>query len=145
VLDFAAALLDACAHSLPSAVVVRVGLASNADRGDEHWAVVEANMAWFSTRYAADPSPVLDVVVRSAGPRQRLTPGEQTFTRPPTPSGNGPRQPTWTRSGQGKRERRCLEARSSARSSAGTSRVVTLRNARPAAVADVSVASRRLR
>jgi ATP-grasp domain, R2K clade family 2 len=49
VLDIAAALLDACADSLPSAVVVRVGLASNADRGDEHWAVVEANMAWFST------------------------------------------------------------------------------------------------
>jgi hypothetical protein len=31
VLDFAASLLDACADSLPSAVVVDVGLASNAD------------------------------------------------------------------------------------------------------------------
>ncbi len=86
-LDIAAALLDACADSLPRAVVVRVGLASNADRGDEHWALVEANMAWFSTCYAADPGPVLDVVLRSAEPRQRLTPGEQTLTRPPTPSG----------------------------------------------------------
>ncbi|SCL29253.1 ATP-grasp domain-containing protein [Micromonospora inyonensis] len=66
VLDFAAGLLDACADSLPNAVVVDVGLASNADRGDEHWAVVEANMAWFSTSYAADPNRVLDVVLRAA-------------------------------------------------------------------------------
>jgi hypothetical protein len=34
-------LLNMCADSLPSAVVVDVGLAGNADRGDEHWAVVE--------------------------------------------------------------------------------------------------------
>ncbi|SCL29150.1 protein of unknown function [Micromonospora pallida] len=85
VLDFAAGLLDACADSLPSAVVVDVGLASNADRGDEHWAVVEANMAWFSTSYAANPDQVLDVVLRAAGPRHRLTLRDQAFTRPPTP------------------------------------------------------------
>jgi hypothetical protein len=71
-------------------------------------------MAWFSTRYAADPSPVLDVVLRSAGPRQRLTPGEQTFTRPPTPSG---KRSTATDM-DALRENgfcRCLDARSSAR------------------------------
>ncbi|MGC5021297.1 ATP-grasp domain-containing protein [Micromonospora sp. DT47] len=87
VLDFAAGLLDACADSLPSAVVVDVGLASNADRGDEHWAVVEANMAWFSTSYAANPDQVLDVVLRAAGPCHRLAPRDQAFTRPPTPAG----------------------------------------------------------
>ncbi|MEU5948692.1 ATP-grasp domain-containing protein [Micromonospora sp. NPDC047465] len=87
VLDFAVSLLDACADSLPSAVVVDVGLASNADRGDEHWAVVEANMAWFSTSYAANPDQVLDVVLRAAGPRHRLAPRDHAFTRPPTPFG----------------------------------------------------------
>ncbi|MGC5322394.1 ATP-grasp domain-containing protein [Micromonospora arida] len=84
VLDFAASLLGACAASLPSAVVVDVGLASNADRGDEHWAVVEANMAWFSASYAANPDRVLDVVLRAAGPRDRLTPRDHAFTGPPT-------------------------------------------------------------
>lgn len=82
VLDFADSLLDTCADSLPSAVVVDVGLASNADRGDEHWAVVEANMAWFSTSYAAIPDQVLDVVLRAAGPRHRLALHDQAFTTP---------------------------------------------------------------
>ncbi|GAA3207168.1 ATP-grasp domain-containing protein [Dactylosporangium siamense] len=81
VLDFAARLLDDCAGSLPSAVVVDVGLASDADRGDEHWAVVEANMAWFSTSYAADPDRVLDVVLRAAGPRHRLAPHDLAYIR----------------------------------------------------------------
>ncbi|MER7334609.1 MULTISPECIES: ATP-grasp domain-containing protein [unclassified Micromonospora] len=93
VLEFAASLLDACADRLPSAVVVDVGLASNADRGDEHWAVVEANMAWFSTSYAANPDHVLDVVLRAAGPRDRLTSHDKAFTRPPTPAGQQPRRP----------------------------------------------------
>jgi hypothetical protein len=87
VLDFAASLLDARADSLPSAVVVDVGLASNADRGDEHWTVVKANMAWFSTRHAANPDQVLNVVLRAAGPRDRLTPRDHAFTRPPIPFG----------------------------------------------------------
>jgi hypothetical protein len=71
--DFAATLLGAVAGTLPSAVVIDVGLACDADRGDEHWAVVEANMAWFSSSYAADPARVLDVVRRAAGPRDRLS------------------------------------------------------------------------
>lgn len=82
VLDFAADLLDTCAGSLPSAVVVDVGLAGDADRGEEHWAVVEANMAWFSTSYAADPDRVLDVVLRAAGPRDRMSPRDRAFHRP---------------------------------------------------------------
>ncbi|MEV0457386.1 ATP-grasp domain-containing protein [Catellatospora methionotrophica] len=82
VLAFAAELLDACAESLPSAVVVDVGLVSDPDRAEEHWAVVEANMAWFSSSYAADPDRVLDVVRRAAGPCDRLTPRDQAFIRP---------------------------------------------------------------
>ncbi|MET8833575.1 hypothetical protein ABZV78_06640 [Micromonospora sp. NPDC004540] len=49
--------------------------------------VVEANMAWFSTSYAANPDQVLDVVLRAAGPRHRLAPRDHAFTRPPTPFG----------------------------------------------------------
>ncbi|MEU7824198.1 ATP-grasp domain-containing protein [Catellatospora sp. NPDC049133] len=82
VLDFAAGLLDAHADSLPSAVVVDVGLAGDADRGEEHWAVVEANMAWFSSSYAADPDRVLDVVLRAAGPDARVAAWDRPFQRP---------------------------------------------------------------
>ncbi|MFG3701739.1 aspartyl/asparaginyl beta-hydroxylase domain-containing protein [Micromonospora sp. NPDC047620] len=89
-LDFAASLLDVRADSLPSAVVV--GLASNTNRGDEHWTVVKANMAWFSTSHAANPDQVLNVVLRAAGARHRLTPRDHAFTRPP-PLGE---QPTMT-------------------------------------------------
>jgi hypothetical protein len=84
VLGFAADLLESHADSLPSAVVIDVGLAADADRGTEHWAVVEANMAWFSTCYAADPDRVLDVVFRSAGPRDRVARHDQAFLRTPT-------------------------------------------------------------
>jgi hypothetical protein len=82
VLGFGAVLLNSCADSLPSAVVVDVGLTSDPDRGDEHWAVVEANMAWFSMSYAADPNRVLDVVLRSAGPRHRLADRDRAFASP---------------------------------------------------------------
>ncbi|GAA3276707.1 ATP-grasp domain-containing protein [Dactylosporangium vinaceum] len=82
VLAFAGELLAACAGSLPSAVVVDVGLAADPDRGDERWAVVEANMAWFSTCYAADPDRVLDVVLRAAGPRHRAAARDHAFVRP---------------------------------------------------------------
>jgi hypothetical protein len=83
VLDFAAGLLDACADTLPSAVVVDVGLASNADTGEERWTVVEANMAWFCTGYAADPDRLLDVVLRAAGPRHRMTARDRAFAQSP--------------------------------------------------------------
>ncbi|MFB7241013.1 hypothetical protein ACFCYX_00915 [Streptomyces populi] len=42
--------------SLPSAVVVDVGLGQDPDTGGERWAVVEANMPWSAHGYAADPT-----------------------------------------------------------------------------------------
>lgn len=67
---FADRLLTAERHSLPSAVTVDVGLVQDPDRGGrEQWAVVEANMPWFSHSYAARAENVLDVVLRAAGPR----------------------------------------------------------------------------
>lgn len=82
VLDFAADLLGACGDTLPSAVVVDVGLVTAARPGDaEGWAVVEANMAWFSNCYAADPDRALDVVLRSAGPRARTAGRDRPFCR----------------------------------------------------------------
>ncbi|MFF3242763.1 hypothetical protein ACFYWY_03275 [Streptomyces sp. NPDC002870] len=47
----------------------------------EEWAVVEANMAWFSTCYAADPDRALDVVLRSAGPRAQVAERDRPFRR----------------------------------------------------------------
>ncbi|MEU7283431.1 ATP-grasp domain-containing protein [Streptomyces sp. NPDC045431] len=83
VLDFAAGLLAACGDTLPSAVVVDVGLVTAPDPGGaEGWAVVEANMAWFSNCYAADPDRVLDVVLRSAGPRTRLAASDRAWVKP---------------------------------------------------------------
>ncbi|AEW97407.1 MULTISPECIES: ATP-grasp domain-containing protein [Streptomycetaceae] len=77
---FARRLLDACGGTLPSAVVVDVGLMRRPDGGEPRWAVVEANMAWFSNAYAADPERVLDVVLRAAGPRHRVEPRDLAFT-----------------------------------------------------------------
>jgi hypothetical protein len=66
---FAAMLTRRLRYSLPSAVVVDVGLGCGPDdAGRERWVVVEANMAWFVHCYAADPDRVLEVVLRSAGP-----------------------------------------------------------------------------
>ncbi|MFG3509598.1 ATP-grasp domain-containing protein [Streptomyces sp. NPDC047821] len=82
VLDFAAGLLGAHGDTLPSAVVVDVGLVTASEPGGaEGWAVVEANMAWFSNSYAADPDGALDVVLRSAGPRARLAARDRPFDR----------------------------------------------------------------
>ncbi len=44
-------------------------------------AVVEANMAWFSSVYACDPSLALDVVLRAAGPNSRLRDRDRRFVR----------------------------------------------------------------
>jgi hypothetical protein len=43
--------------------------------------VVEADMAWFSSGYAADPDRFLDFVLRAAGPRHRMTPRDRPFIR----------------------------------------------------------------
>ncbi|MFF5974866.1 ATP-grasp domain-containing protein [Streptomyces sp. NPDC012769] len=75
-LRFGAQLLAAAGGTLPSAVVVDVGLTEEAG-----WAVVEANMAWFAHCYAADPADVLDVVLRAAGPRGRVGERDRSFLR----------------------------------------------------------------
>ncbi|MCX5406136.1 ATP-grasp domain-containing protein [Streptomyces sp. NBC_00335] len=72
---FAARLLAAADDTLPSAVTVDVGFAGGTV------VVVEANMAWFSNCYAADPGRVLDVVLRSAGPRERVSEADRRFVR----------------------------------------------------------------
>lgn len=69
VLAFVDDLLDDQADQLPSAVVIDVAWVEHPRRG---WAVVEANMAWFSSHYAGDPGRVLDVVLRAAGPRDAV-------------------------------------------------------------------------
>jgi hypothetical protein len=81
VLEFAADLLDDQRPELPSAVTVDVGWAVNADTAEEGWAVIEANMAWFSNIYAADPDRALDVVMKSAGPRSRTAASDWQFVR----------------------------------------------------------------
>ncbi|MFD9123458.1 ATP-grasp domain-containing protein [Kitasatospora sp. NPDC059571] len=74
-------LIAAAGHTLPSAVVLDVGRLLDPYRAGHRWAVVEANMAWFSHAYAADPARVLDVVLRAAGPRERVRPGDLAFVR----------------------------------------------------------------
>ncbi|MFF4245461.1 ATP-grasp domain-containing protein [Streptomyces sp. NPDC001822] len=75
-------LIGACAHTLPSGVVVDVGL-TRGDGGPEagRWAVVEANMAWFSNVYAGDPARALDVVLRAAGPADEAAEPDGRFCR----------------------------------------------------------------
>lgn len=76
---FASRLLAVAGDTLPSAVTVDVGFT------DGTALVVEANMAWFSNCYAADPGHVLDVVLRSAGPRERVSESDLGFVRGPAP------------------------------------------------------------
>ncbi|MCX5213983.1 ATP-grasp domain-containing protein [Kitasatospora sp. NBC_00240] len=76
-LAFAAEVLAGCAGSLPSAVVVDVGLLA----GSGAWSVVEANPAWASGGYACDPDAVLDVVLRAAGPAADVRDGDRRFCR----------------------------------------------------------------
>jgi hypothetical protein len=71
-------LLTDQADHLPSAVVVDVAWLSQPSPG---WAVVEANMAWFSSHYAADPERVLDVVLRAAGPPSAVSARDAGFCR----------------------------------------------------------------
>lgn len=77
--EFTQDLLSTCGESLPSAVVLDIGLLTT-HHGPE-WAVVEANMAWFSNCYAANPDRALDVVLRSAGPRTALAERDRRFCR----------------------------------------------------------------
>ncbi|MGW5332766.1 ATP-grasp domain-containing protein [Streptomyces bauhiniae] len=77
--DFAEDLLTRCGESLPSAVVLDIGLLTSDHAAD--WAVVEANMAWFGNCYAASPDRALDAVLRSAGPRTELTERDRRYCR----------------------------------------------------------------
>ncbi|MEU9706478.1 ATP-grasp domain-containing protein [Streptomyces sp. NPDC047981] len=79
--EFTDRLLAAAGHTLPSAVVVDVGQLLDPYRPGHRWAVVEANMAWFSHAYAADPARVLDVILRAAGPREHVRPRDMAFER----------------------------------------------------------------
>ncbi|MFE5591337.1 ATP-grasp domain-containing protein [Streptomyces sp. NPDC056549] len=79
--EFVDRLVAEAGPALPSAVVVDVGQLLDPYRPGHTWAVVEANMAWFSHAYAADPARVLDVVLRAAGPRERVRPGDLPFVR----------------------------------------------------------------
>ncbi|MER6229542.1 ATP-grasp domain-containing protein [[Kitasatospora] papulosa] len=73
---FGSELLTAAGHTLPSAIVVDVGIT---DAGQ--WAVVEANAAWASGCYHSDPECALDVVLRAAGPRAQVTERDAAFVR----------------------------------------------------------------
>ncbi|MEU6314421.1 ATP-grasp domain-containing protein [Streptomyces sp. NPDC047014] len=79
--EFVERLVGVAGAALPSAVVVDVGQVLDPYRAGHRWAVVEANMAWFSHAYAADPARVLDVVLRAAGPRDRVGAGDLAFVR----------------------------------------------------------------
>ncbi|MGW6940017.1 ATP-grasp domain-containing protein [Streptomyces xanthophaeus] len=79
--EFAGRLAAVTGHTLPSAVVVDIGQLLDPYRPGHRWAVVEANMAWFSHAYAADPARVLDVVLRAAGPREHIRAQDLAFER----------------------------------------------------------------
>ncbi|MCW2913360.1 MAG: hypothetical protein JWN52_1428 [Actinomycetia bacterium] len=81
VLGFAADVLAETAHTLPSAIVVDVGPVHRPVDG-ERWAVIEANGAWGSGCYAADPQRALDVVLRASVPFDALSDHDRRFVRP---------------------------------------------------------------
>ncbi|WP_457513889.1 ATP-grasp domain-containing protein [Streptomyces sp. TE33382] len=74
---FGAELLAECGDTLPSAIVVDVGTVNGT------WSVIEANAAWASGMYRADPQRALDVVLQAAGPADAVTPRDQRFLRVP--------------------------------------------------------------
>ncbi|MFI5653892.1 ATP-grasp domain-containing protein [Streptomyces anulatus] len=75
-LAFGRDVLAAAGETLPSAIVVDVG------RDDEgRWAVIEANAAWASGCYSADPDRALETVLRAAGPATALSPPDLDFVR----------------------------------------------------------------
>ncbi|NUR59994.1 MAG: ATP-grasp domain-containing protein [Catenulispora sp.] len=93
ILGFGREVLRECADTLPSAVVVDVGLiatdasavysANTTGAGATRPAVIEANAAWASGHYAADPERVLDAVLRAAGPLGEVTARDRPFLRSP--------------------------------------------------------------
>ena len=75
VLARAGAMLADLAATLPSAIVVDLGVV------DDRLAVIEANAGWASGTYAADPGRALDVVLRAAGPADAVGSDDRRFVR----------------------------------------------------------------
>ena len=71
-------MLTDVGDTLPSAVVIDAGVL---DGPGCRVAVIEANMAWFSQPYWSETDRVLDVVMRSAGPREYVSESDQRFIR----------------------------------------------------------------
>jgi hypothetical protein len=80
ILGFANEVLSEFADTLPSAVVVDVGFIDEGS-GKPVPAVIEANAAWASGHYAADPERVLDVVLCAAGPETETFKADREFRR----------------------------------------------------------------
>jgi hypothetical protein len=80
-LAFAADLLAEAGHTIPSAIVIDVGVVAG------QWVVIEANAAWASGHYAADVDAVLDVILRSARPDSETHRADRRFARAPAPAG----------------------------------------------------------
>ncbi|WP_246157445.1 ATP-grasp domain-containing protein [Catellatospora sichuanensis] len=78
---FAAGLLGTGMPELPSAVVIDVGLLADGGTGRPEWAVIEANAAWASGHYAADPDGALDVVLLASRPSAEVAPADRPFLR----------------------------------------------------------------
>ncbi|MEU8002335.1 ATP-grasp domain-containing protein [Catellatospora sp. NPDC049111] len=78
---FASILFAVGMPELPSAVVVDVGLLAGAGAGRPEWAVIEANAAWASGHYAADPDGALDVVLAASRPVAGIAPDDRRFLR----------------------------------------------------------------
>lgn len=72
----AAALLAEVAATLPSGIVVDLGVL------DGRLVVVEANAAWASGIYAADPEKALDVILRASCPADEVAARDRRFLRP---------------------------------------------------------------
>ncbi len=79
-LAFGTDLIAGYEHTPPSAIIVDVGLLGG------YWAVIEANAAWASGAYVADPDLVLDVVLRAASPTASVTARDREFIRRPQPT-----------------------------------------------------------
>ncbi|MFJ6610212.1 ATP-grasp domain-containing protein [Streptomyces sp. NPDC091289] len=75
-LAFGREVLATAGETLPSAIVVDIG---RDDTG--RWAVIEANAAWASGCYSADPERALDTVLRAAGPTSELSRHDRAFIR----------------------------------------------------------------
>lgn len=74
--SFGAEVVAALGSTLPSAIVVDIGVVGGS------WAVIEANAAWASGRYGADADRALDVVLRAATPTERVAARDRCFIRP---------------------------------------------------------------